>query len=219
MYEWRDYRYVTPKYMKDFAVKPPCNRPPLAEGQVAHPTSIKRGEEFPKEWAKRQAKLQKQTQKAVEEFNRATKASAEAGASGSASAPKKAMQKKPANKPKPSVPKPSVAQPAASKATSPQISKSSVPPPASSSLMAAARDSTPIVLASCQRTEGFPIASIAASSASASGQPSSMPKLKQKVTAGRGTRPSPKSKAVVPQVDEHGLADEDELAEFLRRKQ
>ena len=35
----------------------------------------------------------------------------------------------------------------------------------------------------------------------------------------RGTRPSPKSKAIVPQVDEHGLADEDELAEFHRRKQ
>ena len=30
---------------------------------------------------------------------------------------------------------------------------------------------------------------------------------------------SPKSKVVVPQVDKHGLADEDELTEFLRRKQ
>ena len=97
---------MTPKYMKDFAVKPPCKRPQLPPGQVADPTSIRRGEEFPKEWAKHQAKLQKQAQKAVEEFNRATKASAEAGASGSASAPKKAMQKKPANKPKPSVTKP-----------------------------------------------------------------------------------------------------------------
>ena len=32
-YEWRDYRYVTPKFMKEFAVKPPCNRPPPALGQ------------------------------------------------------------------------------------------------------------------------------------------------------------------------------------------
>ena len=57
--EWRDYRYVTPKYMKKFAVHPPCPRPPLAPGQEADLTSIKRGEDFPKEWDKRQAKLAK----------------------------------------------------------------------------------------------------------------------------------------------------------------
>ena len=86
--------------------------------------------------------------------------------------------------------------------------------------MVAARASTPVVLASCQRTEGFSKDTIAASSALASGQPSSStPKLKQKVIVGRGTRPIPKIKVAVPQVDEHGLADEDELAEFLRRKQ
>ena len=45
--EWREYRYVTPKYMKKFAVNPPCPRPPLAPGQVADPSSIRRGEEFP----------------------------------------------------------------------------------------------------------------------------------------------------------------------------
>ena len=57
--EWREYRYVTPKYMKKFAVHPPCPRPPLAQRKVADPSSIRRGEEFPKEWAKRQAKLPK----------------------------------------------------------------------------------------------------------------------------------------------------------------
>jgi hypothetical protein len=31
-YEWRAYRYVTPKYMKKFAVKPPFKRAPPAEG-------------------------------------------------------------------------------------------------------------------------------------------------------------------------------------------
>ena len=41
--EWREYRYVTPKYMKKFALNPPCPRAPLAPGQVADPTSIKRG--------------------------------------------------------------------------------------------------------------------------------------------------------------------------------
>jgi hypothetical protein len=180
-YEWRAYRYVTPKYMKEFAVKPPCKRPPLAEGQHADPSSVRRGEDFPEEWAKRQAKLNKQAKKAVEESNQATKASAEASGSGSASAPKKAMQKKPAHKPRPSVPMPSVAQSKTAKASAPKASKSLVPPPASASSMVAARASTPVVLASCERTEGFQIASIAESSASASGQPtSSTPKLKQK---------------------------------------
>ena len=56
-YQWRSYNYITSKYMKDFAIKPPCNRPPLAPRQMADPTSIRRGEEFPKEWAKHQAKL------------------------------------------------------------------------------------------------------------------------------------------------------------------
>ena len=40
--EWREYRYVTPKYMKKFALNPPCPRAPVAPGQVADPTSIKR---------------------------------------------------------------------------------------------------------------------------------------------------------------------------------
>ena len=58
--EWREYRYVTPKYMKKFALNPPCPRAPLAPGQIADPTSLKRGEDYPNEWAKRQAKLAKQ---------------------------------------------------------------------------------------------------------------------------------------------------------------
>nr|XP_020180911.1 uncharacterized protein LOC109766540 [Aegilops tauschii subsp. strangulata] len=110
--------------MKDFVVKPPCKRAPLAPGQEIDPTSIRRGEEFPKEWERRQAKLAKQAEKAVEEFNRASKASAEAGASGSASAPKKSMQKKPAHKPKLSM-----AKLTASNALVPKATKSSAPPP------------------------------------------------------------------------------------------
>ena len=54
--------------MKKFAVNPPCPRPPLAAGQRADPTNIKRGEDFPKEWAKRQAKLQKGVVEAVRKF-------------------------------------------------------------------------------------------------------------------------------------------------------
>ena len=63
--EWREYRYVTAKYMKKFAVTPPCSRPPLAPGQEADSTSLKRGEDYPDEWAKLQAKLAKQAKEAV----------------------------------------------------------------------------------------------------------------------------------------------------------
>ena len=74
--EWREYRYVTPKYMRKFAVNPPCQRPPLAPGQEADPTSVRRGEGFPKEWAKRQAKLQRQAKEAVRKFNEDSAAAA-----------------------------------------------------------------------------------------------------------------------------------------------
>ena len=96
--EWREYRYVTPKYMKKFALNPPCPRAPLAPGQVADPTSIKRGEDFPEEWAKRQAKLARQAKEAVRKFNEDSAAAATA-AEASAGKPKKAMAKKPAHKP------------------------------------------------------------------------------------------------------------------------
>jgi hypothetical protein len=93
--EWREYRYVTPKYMKKFTVNPPCPRPPLAPSQEADPTSIRRGEEFPKEWAKRQAKLAKMAKEAVKKFNEDFVAAA---AEASAIKPKKAMLKKSAVK-------------------------------------------------------------------------------------------------------------------------
>ena len=94
--EWRKYHYVTPKYMKKFVVHPPCPRPPLAPGQEADPSSIKRGEQFPAEWAKRQAKLAKMAKEVVKKFN---EDSAAATAEASTSKPKKAMPKKPAHKP------------------------------------------------------------------------------------------------------------------------
>src|SRR3954467_3263463 len=67
--ERRENRYVTPKYMKKFAVNPPCPRPPSAPSQVADPSSIRTCEEFPKEWAKRQVKLAKMSKVAVKKFN------------------------------------------------------------------------------------------------------------------------------------------------------
>ena len=71
-------------------------RPPLAAGQEADPTSIRRGEEFPKEWSKRQVKLAKVAKEAVRKFNEDSQAAA---AKASASKPKKAMPKKSAVKP------------------------------------------------------------------------------------------------------------------------
>ena len=94
--EWREYRYVTPKYMKKFALNPPCSRPPLRPGQLADPTSLKRGEDYAAEWARRQAKLAKQAKEAVRKFNEDSAAST---AEASASKPKKSMAKKPAHKP------------------------------------------------------------------------------------------------------------------------
>ena len=87
---------MTPKYMKKFALNPPCPRAPLAPGQIAYLTSLKRGEEYPDEWAKRQAKLAKQAKEAVRKFNQDSTAAAAAEASVK---PKKAMSKKPAHKP------------------------------------------------------------------------------------------------------------------------
>ena len=85
--------------MKKFTLNPPCSRPPLAPGQVADPTSLKRGEDYADEWAKRQAKLTKQAKEAVKKFNADSAATATAtAAEASASQPKKAMPKNPSHK-------------------------------------------------------------------------------------------------------------------------
>src|SRR3954467_9262063 len=226
--EWSEYRYVTPKYMKKFAVNPPCQRPPLAPGQVADPTSIRRGEDFPQEWAKRQAKLQRQAKDAVRKFN---EESAAAAATEVSAKPRKSMMKKPARKPSASPSMPS--RPSSSTAPSrPESSKSSkqIPhtaptkssaPPARSSAIPA-KSSAPVHLATCQRTTGISIATGVSASSSAAPNSSAEPSLlKKKATAGRGTRPSPKKQVVffVPSDDNDDDADEEELAELIRSRQ
>ena len=67
---------MCPKYIKKFALNPPCSRPPLAPGQEADLTSLKRGEDYPDEWAKRQAKLAKQAREVLRKFNRDSAAAA-----------------------------------------------------------------------------------------------------------------------------------------------
>ena len=190
--EWREYRYVTPKYMKKFALNPPCSRPPLAPGQRADPTSLKHGEDYADEWARRQAKLAKQAKEAVKKFN---EDSAAAAAAAEASSSKKAMPKKPAKKPPssampsrpssssmPSRPISSVpprqipqAAPIPQAAQIPRVSKPSAPP---------AKSSAPVHLATCQRTTGISTASGASASSSAHPSSTGPTLLKTKATAG-----------------------------------
>src|SRR3954464_8252609 len=166
--EWREYRYVTPKYMKKFTLNPPCPRAPLAPGQEADPTSLKRGEDFPEEWAKRQAKLARQAREVVRKFN---EDSAAAAATEASARPRKAIIKKPARKPSASTSMPSrpsssavPSRPETSKSSrqipqaAPAPPKSSAPPP---------KSSAPVHLSSCQRTVGISIASGASASSSA----------------------------------------------------
>ena len=76
-------------------------------------------------------------------------------------------------------------------------------------------------LATCQRTQGFSIASGASASSSVARNSSAGPSLlKKKATAGRGTRPSPHKKQVafhVPSDDDE--VDDEELAEIIRDRQ
>ena len=68
-------------------------------------------------------------------------------------------------------------------------------------------------LATCQRTQGFSIASGVSASSSAAPMSSSGPTLlKTKATAGRGPRPSPRKKQVAFQVPYDDEASNEELA-------
>ena len=157
--EWREYRYVTPKYMKKFALNPPCSRPPLAPGQEADLTSLKRCEDYPDEWAKCQAKLARQAREAMRKFNENSAAAASI-AEASSSKPKKAMPKKPAVKPSSSAAMPS--RPTSSKPSQPipqQTTSKAAPTPSVAKSSAATKSSAPVNLPSCQSTIGISIAS------------------------------------------------------------
>ena len=193
--EWREYRYVTPKYMKKFALDPPCPRAPLAPGQIADPTSLKRGEDYPEELAKRHAKLAKQAREAVRKFNEDSAATATT-AEASASKPKKAMAKKPAYKPSASPQMPSrpsssamPSRPESSKPSRPIPHAAPVPPKSSSPrpkpLVVPTKSSAPVHLASCQRTVGISVASGVSTNSSTAPSSSAGPSLlKTKPTAG-----------------------------------
>ena len=158
---------------------PTSPRAPLAPGQVADPTSIKHSEDFPEEWAKRQAKLARQAKEAVRKFN---EDSAAAAAAETSVKPRKSMPKKPARKPSASPSAPS--RPSSSVACSRQIPQTAAAHSKSSA--APSKSSTPVHLATCQRTQGFSIASGVSVSSSAAPMSSSGPTLlKTKATARR----------------------------------
>jgi len=184
--------------MKKFALNPPCPRAPLAPGQVADPTSIKRGEDFPEEWARRQAKLARQAKEAVRKFN---EDSAAVAATKASDKPRKSMAKKPAHKPSASSTVPS--RPSSSATPSRPIPHAAPAPPKSS--VAPAKSSTPIHLATCQRTTGISIAS--GVSASSSTAPNS------------SSGPSPKKKQVAFHVPSDDEANDEELADIIRDRQ
>ena len=192
--------------MKEFALNPPCLRPPLAPDQIADPTSLKSGEDYPDEWAKRQAKLARQAKEAVRKFNEDSAAAAPAVEA--SVKPKKAMSKKPAHKlsASPSV----VSRPSYSAMPSrPDSSKPSRPipqaapaPPKSSA--PPSKSSSPVHLATCQRTAGISIAPGASASSSAAPSSSAGPSLlKKKSAAGRGSRPSPHTRTSAMTIPGH----------------
>ncbi|KAI5013438.1 hypothetical protein ZWY2020_034550 [Hordeum vulgare] len=67
--EWKEYRFVTPKYAKKFDLKPPVKRPPLEDHQDAHPSSLKTIDDYPEEKDKHLSKLQEQAEGVVRKFN------------------------------------------------------------------------------------------------------------------------------------------------------
>ncbi|KAI4996264.1 hypothetical protein ZWY2020_048030 [Hordeum vulgare] len=67
--EWKEYRFVTPKYVKKFALKPPGKRAPLEDYHEAHPSSLKTIDHYPEGKSKHLSKLQKQVEATVRKFN------------------------------------------------------------------------------------------------------------------------------------------------------
>ncbi|KAI4980736.1 hypothetical protein ZWY2020_021221 [Hordeum vulgare] len=126
--EWKEYRFVTAKYAKKFALKPPGKRAPLEAHQVAHPSSVKTIDDYPYEKEKHLAKLKKQADAAVRKFNESSADASTAATSSAAETsgstipqpqfvPSKSRAPKPQEKSaqasvtKPSAPKPSAPPP------------------------------------------------------------------------------------------------------------
>ncbi|KAI4987957.1 hypothetical protein ZWY2020_029587 [Hordeum vulgare] len=228
--EWKEYRFVTPKYARKFALKPPGRRAPLEDYQVAHPSSLMTLDDYPDEKERHLAKLKKQAETAVKQFNESSAAASGAAHSSAAetsgseipqkqSAPTKPKASKPQEKsaqafvtkpsaPKPSVPKPSTPKPSAPKPSAPISStpKSSAPP-----------------LKPVQKNVVKPTTASSSSSlpaATSSETKSSTPLVKTLATTERAPLPSPSKIITVPSASEGSDEYDDEtLQAIIRNKQ
>ncbi|KAI4996690.1 hypothetical protein ZWY2020_052032 [Hordeum vulgare] len=81
--EWKEYRFVTPKYAKKFALKPPGRRALLEDQQVAHPSSLMTLDDYPEEKERHLAKLKKQAETTVKKFHESSAAASGAAHSSS----------------------------------------------------------------------------------------------------------------------------------------
>ncbi|KAI4999429.1 hypothetical protein ZWY2020_004018 [Hordeum vulgare] len=174
--EWKEYRFVTPKYAKKFALKPPGKWHPLEEYQDAHPSSLKTIDDYPEEKKKHFSKRQKQAKGAVRKFNEESATAATVATSSAAETSGTGIPQVNTTKGKPEH-KQIVKQLST-------VSSSSVP------------------------------------SATSSETKSSPNPVKTKVTAGRGTRPSPGKIIKVPSASEGSDEYDDEtLQAIIRNKQ
>ncbi|KAI5012034.1 hypothetical protein ZWY2020_024168 [Hordeum vulgare] len=208
--EWKEYRYVTPKYAKEFSLKPPCKRLPQGDQKEAHPSSVATIQDYPDEKDKYLSKLQKKAKVVVTKFNEdsadaatvATCCAAEASATEKPQ--KKALLKKPSLKPKASsaVTKEELPQKEATTTKSSSAAKSSSPPQKQRSKLQTEHPSSCVP------------------SATGSASKSSPNLLKTKMTAGRGTRPSPSKVVNIPSASPGSEEYDDEtLQAIIRNKQ
>ena len=232
--EWKEYRFVTPKYAKKFALKPPGRRAPLEDHQVAHPSSLMTIDDYPDEKEKHLAKLKKQAEAAVRKFNESSAAASGAANSSAAetsgseiphtqSVPSKRRAPKPQEKsaqasvtkpsaPKPSVPKPSLPKPSTPKPSAPKPSApiSSAPPPKP--------QEKPVPKHVVKPTTASSSSSLPA--ATSSETKSSTPLVKTLATTERAPLPSPSKIIAVPSASEGSDEYDDEtLQAIIRNKQ
>ncbi|KAI5016152.1 hypothetical protein ZWY2020_006003 [Hordeum vulgare] len=195
--EWKKYRFVTPKYAKKFALKPPGKRPPIEDHQNAHPSSLKTIDDYPEEKTKHLSKLQKQEEVVVRKFNEEYAAAAAATSSAAETSGMAIPQVK-------RVPQ-----------------KSKAPKPQEKLLQKAASASAPkpSTTTHASKPEHKQIVKQVPTVTSSETKSSPTP-LKTKMTAGRGNKPSPSKVIKVPTTSEGSDEYDDEtLQANIRNKQ
>ncbi|KAI5021492.1 hypothetical protein ZWY2020_058222 [Hordeum vulgare] len=203
---WKEYRFVTPKYAKKFALKTPRKRPPLEDYQDAHPSSLKTIDDYLEEKTKHLSKLQKQAEATVRTFNEEFATAGTAATSSAAETSGMAIPQVKFVPPKPKASKPQDKM--LQKAAPASAPKPSAPPKASKPEHKQIVKQLPTVSSS------------RVPSATSSKTKSSPTPMKTKVTAGRGNRPSPGKIIKVHSASEGSDEYDDEtLQAIIRNKQ